>query len=50
MAGAEFVGDVLVADEADDAGEEGGEGEEESGGGGGVTVRGTKEGKEAAAG
>ena len=50
MACAEFVGDVLVADEADDAGEKRGEGKEESGRGGGVTVRGTKESEEAAVG
>ena len=35
-AGAEGVGDVLIADEADHAGEEGEGAEEESGGGGGV--------------
>ena len=39
VACAEFVGDELVADEADDAGEERGEGEEEGRGGGGVAVR-----------
>ena len=38
MAGAEFVGDVLVADEADDSGEERGESKEKGGGGGGVAV------------
>ena len=38
VACAEFVGDVLVADEADDSGEERGESEEEGGGGGGVAV------------
>ncbi len=50
VASAEFVGDVLVADEADDSGEERGEGEEEGGGGGGVTVRGAKKSERAAAG
>ena len=38
VACAEFVGDVLVADQADDAREESGEGEEKGGGSRGVTV------------
>jgi hypothetical protein len=50
VACAEFVGDVLVADEADDAGEQCGEGEEESGGGGGVAVGRAKKSEGAAAG
>ena len=50
VAGAELVGDVLVADEADDSGEESGEGEEEGGGGRGVAVRGAKKSEGAAAG
>ena len=50
VAGAEFVGDVLVADEADDSGEERGESEEKGGGGGGVAVRGAKKSEGAAAG
>ena len=47
---AEFVGDVLIADKADDAGEECREGEEESRGGCGVAVGGAKKSEEAATG
>jgi hypothetical protein len=50
VACSEFVGDVLVADKADDSGEECREGEEEGGGGGRVAVRGAKKSEGAAAG
>ena len=50
VACAELVGDVLVADEADDAGEESGESKQEGCGGCGVAVRGAKKGEGAATG